>query len=310
MADSSPNPIAGFLRKMNRELFFKIARGQFDYEADMAQLDKYLVLARQSNSPEATGNIYITVGMLQSSVGRFVDVLATMDAAIEAFEQTTDPQQQQRVMGCRTHKGEIYAYLGDNQKAIEIFTDVLAHAESVSEEQDFFGDRYLLWVAMGRGMLVEGHSDIAEQYFRRVLNTPDKVQTQHIVSIIEANVGLGEVHRQRNEFTTAQDCAKLALDIAIRQNDEREQFYSHCAIAHIVASQHNDPEPHYSAAINVITPILKSANNVVALLDEARYHQRHLNHDQAARFATLAQTHFHAVGVAVFDEELGVLLAH
>lgn len=132
MADSSPNPIAGFLRKMNIEMFSKILRGQFNYDTDMAQLEKYMTLARQTNSPEVTGNIYITIGLLQSSVGRFMDVLATMDAAIAAFESTTDPKWQQRVLGCRTRKGEIYVDLGNHQQALAIFAETLTLAETLT----------------------------------------------------------------------------------------------------------------------------------------------------------------------------------
>lgn len=170
------------------------------------------------------------------------------------------------------------------------------------------GDRYVLWAATGRSMLAEGHIDIAEQYYRRVLNAPDKMQAQHIMAIVDANIGLSEIYRQRNEYRAAEDCAKLALDIAARENDELQQFFAHCAVAHVAAARQADPEPHYAAAIGVLTPIMKSASNVVSLLHEARYHQQHGNGIQAARFAGLAQAQLRAIGVTVFDAELVNLL--
>lgn len=311
MHDSSQNPIAGFIRKMNIQLYYKIARGEYDYEADMAQLQKFLDMAATINSPEAEGNVYITVGMLQSSVGRFADVLGTMDKAMAAFERSTHPDHQQRALGTWAHKGDTLYQLGDYVAAMQTFEAVLAAAESSSPEHDVFGDQYVLRVGMGMCALALEDAELAERLFHRVLDMPDKTNTQHIAAVVDANIGLAECHLLRQEFDAAIDRARLALDIVSRQNDARQAFEVDCCLAHVAAARgdHDGAENHYQSGLAILAPSLRSAHNVVALLQEARYQHRHGNSGLAARFAELAKQHFHAIDVHTFDEEIDGLLS-
>lgn len=298
---------AGFIRKMNVELFMKIARGQFDADDDMARLHKYLQLAAQINSPEAAGNLLLTVFLLHISVGRFAEAIATMDTAIAEFGRATDPVFRVRVVGCGANQGEVYHMLGDYTHAIEKYQAMLALIDTLTDE-DVLGDRYILWSNMGTTLLAQGAHAQASDFFSRMINLSASLSDQYIISILDSYIGMVEVQLHRGDDNTAHDTARLAMDIAARLGDERRQFFAQCAMAHVLTSQSRNPQPHYEAAIATLSPTLRSAYNVVALLDEARYHQRHHNSSEAARFAALAQTHFHAIDVHDLDAEIAQYL--
>lgn len=305
---NTTNPMAGFIRKMNVELFNKIAHGQFDVEEDMRQLNKYLDLAHQINSPEAAGNVYLTIFFLQIAVGQFEAAIATIEKGVQEFERS---QFKQRALGCRINQGETYFILGDVEKAIEVYAQTLLALEQQSDEEDHFGDRFILYASLGTSYLAHDDEDIAEQFFHRILESPEKTQNQYTNAVIEAYIGLAEVHLKRDELDETVARANLAWDIVQRQNDPRRAFLVQCTLGHI-AERIDSPqvaETHYQAAIETLKPTLKSAYNIAALLHEARYQHRHQNVEQAARFATLAQQYFHAIDVHIFDEELTRLMS-
>lgn len=298
---------AGFIRKMNIELFMKIARGQFDVADDMAKLDKYLALATQINSPEATGNLLLTVFLLHISVGRFSEAIATMDNAFAAFSRATDPMFRVRVLGCAANQGEVYHMLGDYESAIEKYRTTLSLADTITDV-DVLGDRYILWANIGTTLLAQELVEEAFAYFSRMIKHSDSPSDQYNISMVDAYIGMTEVHLCRGEQGAALDAAGLAVDIAQRLGDERRLFFAHCARAHVEAARSADAEPHYTAALAALSPTLRSAYNIVALLEEARYHKRHRNLALAARFAALANVHFRAVDLHAFEGEINPLV--
>lgn len=306
MSTNPQNPIAGFIRKMNIEMFGRIVRGQFDAEADLRQLQKYLDMAHHIGSPVAAGNIYLTIFLLQISTGQFKEAIASMDKGADEFRQADDPSSQQRVTACQTNQAETYHLLGDYAQAITIYERVLAEIDQLPEDEDTYGDRYVLYGSMATSHLAQGNVEAAERLFKRIFNDPKRSHEQFTNAIMDANIGMSEIHLRRDEHAAAQSTARIALDIALRQHDERRQFFGYCALAHCAAhpDESRDPEPYYADGIAAIQPVLKSAYNVVALLEEARYHHRHGNSELAKRFVALAQPHFHAIDVHAFDDEL------
>lgn len=300
------------LRKLNDEMFFRIYAGNFEYQRDSSQLNRHIATARTINAHGLAGRLRITHMLLELSVGNFDAVFEDIDTALADYELETDPVIKAERLSCLSNRAEVYHNLGDNEKAITLFQEVLQLLEIDPMYEDVAEPQYFYMIIGVCNTELQRYAQ-AKQLFEKALTVDTRRDAQYAAAIADTHRGLSEIALVEGRIDAARDAARLAQDIAHRTDEILPLFFANTALAHVAEREpaHVDDyaQRHYQAALATAERIKSPALRGIVFLHEARFHKRHANAAQAQTFARHAHNTLHENSVTVFDAELAEMLS-
>lgn len=302
--------VVSFLRQMSAESHKRIMNNNFDPSVEEAQLNRFLTIAYEVGEPFAIAEILASLSTLYYALGRFKDSIeAGEQAAAEAFK-SEDLSVQAFAFAPLNNNAETYHDLGDALSALELSSKLLKHT-TYADLRPYVSEMHSYLADLGVFHLALEQYDDAEAAFRDVITLTENTGQDYPRAIAVAYRGLSEIFLHRCDYVNAWGNARLAYEIAQRQNDNLLRFHVNCTMAHVAESDPNSrtaPEAFYGATIAAIdlmgTPVLRA----VSLLHEARFHDRNRNIMRAKQFAALAANILHKAKVTAFDPELHHLI--
>lgn len=287
------NPLIEMIRRIRMDIFERMKHGKLSYERDVNTLRKHAEIAESIQAHILNGQLHDMLGIVEENTGHFDSAAFHFDKAFKIFEEQEDILRMGRV---QNNLGELYRLSARYDAAITAYLRAREYLRKAEDHSTLI----IVESNMGLTRLAMGEYLRAEDHFLNVISLTAAEPWNHIDTIVEARRGLAEVCLANENYAEAWRQANEAF----RLSNERQLTLLRAEVnltrAHIAEYDPNAPEPA-SDYYQMSREGLKAQNSpsilARALLDEARYQQRHGHLEDALRLADESRSIFRELGL-------------
>jgi len=286
--DQNKQKAVDFIGQLVGKIFEQLIRGDYDYEKDLARLEKYLGQARQLDAPLLEAQILNNIAILNNVSGRPDLCEEYLWQVYEIYEGLGETSKLCSTIG---NLATVNSTRGDYEAALDLYDRGLKISDEISSHL-ISGKMDVLLVLQRFDEVVACFESIADRLDEMLEIDGRANYTRRMSSMYRA---LAEVCLQRQQFDDAAYYINQARSLAegLNLTFGLAEIYFTCA--HIALLQHRDQElanTYWQKAQDTFNGILSPSHVGRSYLEESRYlHQkgfreeaRHFAHEAAAIF--------------------------
>lgn len=297
------------IRDGNFQLTLRILSGKVNYQRDAEQIASYIRLAQQHHITHVIGILYNTYMLLNVAVGRYRVAIDTLDQGIAHMQSLPDLGRDDLAVMV-VNKAEALYLLGHPAQALDLLTDYFGDfMASTTPITDILSAPQLFYAYVGNYYLALrdlNHAQLALECALKMPPTNDEINLEQ--AIFTALLGTIDLAMFIGSYAEAINRAQVLYWRVRESSDPLARFRVECALAHVATTPYI-AKIHYAQAVATAQQIKTFGIRVLAVMHEARYHQRHGNVEQRHRFAKLARGMVSSSHIDYFDAEIERLLA-
>lgn len=221
--------------RMEGHAYYKIgetyAKNKDTLSKSVAYFKRYLNICRRLNDLQGEskalnclGIVYHELGSLAAQGGNAAGAQNNFHIAMEYHKQHSDIADAAGVFIANTNMGLLYAILGNLQAALECHKQALQYAVRAADKSA----ESLALANLGQAGTKQGDIATARVCVERHLELATTLHDNDASS--EAYEHLGILAAQRSDFASASENFLLALDIAVRDNNQERAKHLRCQV--------------------------------------------------------------------------------
>lgn len=279
MTDAKRGALEELLVRLNHESFNRIQSGEFDYDKEIAQLDKNTDTATQIGSPYTRSRSRLTKAMLFYLTGSLEPALVLMNEVLAELNTLPEPDSQIDVLRVATYSNMVSAYgsFGEYEEAYVAAQQALALSEKIADIRP--DSRAIVQVNLAHLLVALGRTDEAMQQVQDVMANYEIHSPYYDAAVAESYLIIIEAARPRADFATAWLHAQLGTDRAIKSGDYGKLAtfcFAQCRLATVDPNPPSPPQTYFDKGVAALESITAPLLRGRAFLMEA-YRWKHID---------------------------------